>query len=141
MPEIVETVHVGEPAGEVWELIGRFGAVGAWHPMLAKVTAEGEDIGALRRAKSIDGATSIERQIDRSSARHFYRYKVLSTPLPVRDYVGELRVDDNGDGTSTVAFSARFELTLSDFRTLEEIRGFLKTGLSAIVDMRRRVLK
>ncbi len=94
MTEIVETVQVGEPAGEVWESIGRFGAVGAWRPILAKVTAGGEDIGALRRAKSIDGATSIERQIDRSSARRFYRYKVLSTPLPVRDYVGVLRVDD-----------------------------------------------
>ncbi len=141
MTEIVETVQVGEPAGEVWESIGRFGAVGAWRPMLAKVTAGGEDIGALRRAKSIDGATSIERQIDRSSARRFYRYKVLSTPLPVRDYVGVLRVDDIGDGASSVVFSARFEPTLSDFRSIEEIQGFLKTGLSSIVDLHRKVLK
>lgn len=141
MREIRETAHVGEPAGEVWEAIGGFGAIGSWHPMLAKVTTEGEGVGALRRAKSIDGATSIERQTERSSANRFYRYKILSTALPVRDYDGELRVNDNGDGTSTVVLSARFELTLSDFRTIEELRGFLKEGLSSIVDMRRRVLK
>ncbi len=126
MTEIVESVQVGEPAGEVWELIGRFGAVAAWHPMLATVTAEGEDIGALRRARSIDGLRT--------------RCRWRPGHLPVKG-VGELRVDDNGDGTSTVVYSARFEPTLSDFRSIEEIRGFLKTGLSSIVDLHRKVLK
>ena len=126
MTEIAEIAQVGEPAGEVWERIGGFGGVGEWHPMLAEVTSAGEEIGSLRRTKARNGATSIERLIDRSPEKRFYRYRILSTPLPVRNYVGELRVDDNGDGTSTVVFSARFEPTLADFRTTEEIRSFLQ---------------
>lgn len=141
MTEIVETARVGEPAGEVWEKIGGFGVVGEWHPMLATVTSAGEDVGSLRRTKARDGATSIERLIDRSSERRFYRYRILSTPLPVRDYVGELRVDDNGDGTSTVVYSASFQPTITDFRTIEEVRSFLKTGLGSIVDTHRKALK
>jgi mxaD protein len=141
MTEIVETAHVGEPAGEVWERIGGFGVVGEWHPMLAAVKSVGEDVGCLRRTKTRDGATSIERLIDRSPEERFYRYKILSTALPVRGYVGELRVDDNGDGTSTVVFSARFEPTLKDFRTIEEVRSFFKTGLGSIVDTHRKALK
>ena len=141
MTEIVETAHVGEPAGEVWERIGGFGGVGEWHPMLAAVTSAGEEVGSLRRTRMMDGATSIERLIDRAPDQRFYRYRIISTALPVRNYVGELRVDDNGDGTSTVVFSARFEPTLADFRTVEEIRSYLKTGLGSIVDTHRKPLE
>ena len=70
-----------------------------------------------------------------------YRYRIESSPIPVRDYVAEFRVDDNGDGTSTVVWSAEFEPTVTDFRTVENIRDFLKTGLGAIVDLHRPVLK
>ncbi len=141
MTKIVETAHIGEPAGEVWEHVGRFSAIGDWHAMVAKVTSEGDEVGSVRRIETTDGATSIERLIEISSAPFFYRYSIEASPLPVRDYVGELRVDDNGDGTSTVVWAADFELALSSFRTLEGVRSFIKTGLTSISDQHRRVLK
>jgi hypothetical protein len=49
--------------------------------------------------------------------------------MPVRDYVAGLRVEDNGDGTSTVVWSAEFEPTSTSFRTIEEIGEFPKSGL------------
>jgi hypothetical protein len=51
--------------------------------------------------------------------------------LPVRDYVSELRVVDNGDRTSTVWWSAEFESTSPDATsTVQTVRGFLKAGLA-----------
>jgi hypothetical protein len=82
MTQIVETVQVGEPAGEVWERIGRFGGVGEWHPMLRKVTSEGDEVGSVRRTESIDGRTSVERLVETSARPLFYRYRVESSPLP-----------------------------------------------------------
>ncbi len=115
MTKIVESVHIGEPAGEVWEQLGRFGSIGDWHGLMAKVTSEGEEVGSARRIETIESATFVERLTEMSSAPFFYRYRVETSPMHVRDSVGELRVDDNGDGTSTVVWSADFELALFRF--------------------------
>jgi len=40
-----------------------------------------------------------------------YRYSVESSSWPVCNYVGELRVEDNGDDTSVVIWSADFDVT------------------------------
>jgi hypothetical protein len=139
--KIVETARVGAPAAGRWRDIGGFGAIGDWHPMLAKVTSEGEAEDSLRFAETRGGARQTERLIKGDPGQHFYRYRMESSPMPVRDYIGELRVEDNGDGTSTVVWSAEFEPTLSGFRTVEEIRDFLKVGLQSIADLHRRVLR
>ena len=138
MTQIVETAEVGEPAAEVWARIGRFGGLADWHPMVTAATCDGEAIGAVRRVLGIDGQVSVDRLTDRSSRPFFYRYRVEETQMPVSDYVGELRVEQNEDGASTVVWSADFELTLSDFRTIENVRAFLKTGLTAVKDECRR---
>ena len=39
MTKIVETVRIAEDPDTLWREIGEFGAVGHWHPMLAKVDA------------------------------------------------------------------------------------------------------
>jgi mxaD protein len=143
MTKIVETAHVGAPAAALWRDIGGFGAVADWHPMLARVTTEGEGEGegALRMVEGRDGTRQTERLLESSPEQRFYRYKMESGPMPVRDYVAELRVEDNGDGTSTVVWSAEFEPTTTSFRTIEEIQEFLKSGLDSIVHLYRPVLK
>ena len=141
MTKIVETAHVGAPAAALWRDIGGFGAIGDWHPMLARVTTEGEGEGALRTAEGRDGTRQTERLLESSLEQRFYRYTMESGPMPVRDYVAELRVEDNGDGTSKVIWSAEFEPTLTSFRTIEEIQEFLKSGLDSIVHLHRPVLK
>lgn len=141
MENIVETVRIGEPAGELWAKIGAFDAIGDWHPMLASVTLEGEGQDVSRRARSHDGELTVERLLESAPERRSYRYRIVSTPAPVRDYAAEFRVEDNGDGTSTVVWSAEFEPTVKDFQTTEIIRSFLKAGLAAIVDLHRPVLK
>ena len=40
MTKIVETVRIAEDPDTLWREIGEFGAVGHWHPMLAKVDSE-----------------------------------------------------------------------------------------------------
>lgn len=141
MTKIVETAHVGAPAAALWRDIGGFGAVGDWHPMLARVRTEGEGEGALRIVEGRDGTRQTERLLENSREHRFYRYKMESGPMPVRDYVAELRVEDNGDGTSTVVWSAEFEPTLTSFRTIEEIQESLKSGLDSIAHLHRPVLK
>ena len=107
--------------------------------MLATVTLEGEREDSLRRAETQDGAQWVERLLESSPEQRSDRHQMESSPTPVRDHVAEFRVDD--DGTSTVVWTAEFEPTLVDFRTIGNIRAFLKAGLAAIEDLHRPVLK
>jgi len=130
MPRITETVHISKGADALWRDIGHFGAVGDWHPMVARVHTQGGPEGTIRLAESRDGSKQVERLLEAAPGERHYRYKMETTPLPVSDYVGEFRVDDNGDGTSTIAWSAEFQVRSDDEAgVVEMIRAFLKAGL------------
>lgn len=58
--------------------------------------------------------------------------------MPVRDYSAELRVEDNGDCTSTVTWWTEFELISDDKQMAETIRSFFRAGLDSIAARRRR---
>ena len=65
--------------------------------------------------------------------RHIYRYQMESTSLPVRDYVGEFRVDDSGDGTSTLTWSAQFDISAGEENEIVEmIESFLEAGVDSL---------
>ena len=137
MVSIIETVRVAEPPDALWANIGRFGAVGQWHPMLSRVDSEGEHAGSLRMAEGSDGSRQVERLLEAAPERHAYRYRLESTPMPVRDYTAEFRVDSNEDGTSTVVWSAQFEPLSDDPATTETIKAFLKAGVDNIAALHR----
>jgi hypothetical protein len=132
MNKIVETVRIAENADALWQEIGKFGNVGQWHPLLAKVDSEGEREGCVRTAQAKDGSRQTERLLEINADEHFYRYRLESTKMPVSDYVAEFKVEDNGDDTSTVVWSAEFKPQSDEAKTTEGIRNFLKAGLDNI---------
>jgi len=138
MPDIVESVHIADDARDLWCQIGEFGAVGRWHPMLAKVESEGDRAGCRRVAETRDGSRQTERLLEFAREQHFYRYRMESTALPVRNYIGEFRVEDCADQTSNVVWSARFDLTSADASdAVEGVRSFMKAGLDHLARLHR----
>jgi Polyketide cyclase / dehydrase and lipid transport len=133
MHEIIERVCIPEETGPLWREIGKFSSVGAWHPMLKKVEADGEHEGCQRVAETRDGIRQTERLLQ--VAPHRYLYRIENTAMPVRDYVAELRVEDNGDHTSTVIWSAAFVTQDDDEDTVAVVRKFLKAGLDNLSAM------
>ncbi|RQH15027.1 alpha/beta fold hydrolase [Bradyrhizobium sp. RP6] len=129
---IVESVRIAEQADTLARGIGAFSAVGEWHPMLTKVTSEGERNGSRRIAEARDGSRQTERLLEVAPDHRGYRYLIDETAMPVRDYVAEFRIIDDRDGASTVQWSVQFELTMHDAMTAEGIRTFIKTGLDSI---------
>lgn len=110
---IIESAHVAEAPEALWREIGGFGAVGKWHPWLARVDSEGEHAGCRRIAGGRDGSRQVERLLEASPERHFYRYRMESTGMPVRDYVGELRVENDG----APAVAERYRKDADSFET------------------------
>lgn len=139
MTRIIESVRIAAPPDRLWREIGGFGSVGKWHPLLARVDSEGERTGSRRTAEGQDGGRQVERLLELSPEGHFYTYRMESSAMPVRDYVGELRVEDDGDSGSTVIWSAEFEPAGGgDERQIaQSVHSFLKTGLDHLERMHR----
>lgn len=136
MPHVEVAAEIAEDPDTLWREVGSFRDVGKWHPMLASVDADGEQPGARRTAETHDGARQVELLDDVDPAARRYRYSMESTPLPVRDYVAEFRIDPAGSKASRVVWSSDFRVTSGDEAAgVEMIRGFLAAGLD---ELRRR---
>jgi hypothetical protein len=127
--KVSSSTHLNVPAEKVWELIGQFNALADWHPAFEK--SELEQGGKVRRLSLVGGGTIVERleRIDDETFR--YRYSIVDSPLPVANYVSELKVvkDESGTGCR-VEWSSEFEpvgASVSDAEKL--IRNTYETGL------------
>lgn len=135
MPHVQATTELLVDADTLWRRIGSFQRVD-WHPMLANVEGGGEEPGAVRRAKGRDGTEQVEKLLDIDPSRHFYRYAIVSTQMPVSDYVAELRVTDSHDGASAVLWASDFAVDpQQEAVAVEMIRDFLEAGVKAIEDL------
>jgi mxaD protein len=125
MPKVTMSTPVAMNADALWQSIGSFAAIGHWHPMMERVDTDGETKGSLRTLRLIGGAKLVERLEEVSPTERLYRYSILESPLPISDYFAEIRVKDNGDGTSTVEWSSDFKVNSSSERdvvkTVQEV--------------------
>jgi hypothetical protein len=123
-------------ADAVWRSIGGFNALPSWHPAVATSEASGEGKGSTRTLGLAGGGSIVERLEASDPARRSYRYSILSGPLPVADYVSELQVRDNGDGTSTVEWSSDFQPKgANEDDAVAAIRGVYQAGLDNLRKM------
>lgn len=94
---------------EVWAKIGKFCAISDWHPAVAKCEESKKDDVAFRLLTLGDGATINEEHTGTSETG--YTYKILESPLPVKDYSASfsVRPDYNSEGNSVISWSASFQ--------------------------------
>jgi carbon monoxide dehydrogenase subunit G len=123
------TTHLNVPAEKVWELIGQFKALADWHPAVEK--SELEQGGQVRRLSLVDGGIIVER-LERTDDETFtYRYSIIESPLPVANYMSELRVvkDESGKGCR-VEWSSEFDPSGASASDAEKvIRDIYEAGL------------
>ncbi len=135
---VSSSTHIDVPAERVWELIGQFKALADWHPAVEK--SELEQGGKMRRLSLVGGGTIVERleRIDDESFK--YSYSIVNSPLPVTNYVSELKVvkDDSGKGCR-VEWSSEFEPAGTSASDAEKvIRDFYEAGVKNLQALFRR---
>jgi hypothetical protein len=130
MPHAEQTRLIAAMPDVLWRQIGSFGSVAHWHPMLDEAECDGESVGARRKIHAKDGTFWIERLRALMPRGRGYRYSVEAGTMPVSNYVSELRVEDNGDGTSIVTWSSDFDvIDDNDLKVVTEVEDFFKTAL------------
>ena len=112
----------------VWSLVGDPQKFAAWHPAVIQSEVE----GATRRCTLADGATIIEEIVRHSDSDRSYSYRIVESPLPIRDYVSTLRVEPDGQG-ARLTWESEFEAVGAPADEVETmLRGLYQAGLDSL---------
>lgn len=133
MANVTRSGAFGAPAEKIWEAIGDFHALGAWHPAVEKQTAEGD----LRHLHIPGGGVIVERLLgeETNGPTRSYAYEILSGPLPVENYRSVLSVAPAGSAPgsgSVVVWTSTFEPTADAAFRL--VAGIYEAGLKALAE-------
>ncbi|MGC0422987.1 SRPBCC family protein [Embleya sp. AB8] len=137
MREISRSAVIAATPDKIWAVVGDFGALGDWHPVVPPSTIEGggdaNTPGAIR-AFAIDGeVVSREQLLSHDADAHRMSYALIQVPLAVTDYVGTLAVNPHPDG-SEVVWSAVYAGDEDVVETVEAVfaEGTYGAGLTAL---------
>ncbi len=115
MTRVYASSIINAPVAEVWAHIRDFNALPKWHPGFVNSRIEdgrpGDSVGCIRVFDLADGGGTLREQllalsdIDRACT-----YSILSSPMPLHNYVAILRLHPVIDGDATfIEWSSNFE--------------------------------
>lgn len=129
MNNVLVCFEYDQPAARLWQIIGDPAAIAAWHPVLDRSPRDGD----VRTCVLKDGAVIHERIEEVNQADLFYRYAMIDSPLPVRNYRSTIRVREVGASRCRVEWSSTFDAPPeAAAQMIETIRGIYDAGLSAV---------
>ncbi len=100
-------------ADEIWKNLSSFRDVEKYIPLIKSSTVVGSGVGA-KRTCIIPSESGQEEKIE-EEIKSFdddaktLSYSIISSPLPVENYLGTIKVKDIGDGRCEVEWSSTFE--------------------------------
>jgi hypothetical protein len=101
------TREVAAPASTVWQTARDFAGITKFLPMFELVGTCENKVGTLRTLKQGD-AVFIERLEALDDVARLQRYAIVEAPIPIKNYVGEISVQDLGNNRSAITWSSTF---------------------------------
>lgn len=136
MAKIKMETRLAASADMLWKTIGGFNALPAWHPAIERSESDGQTRGSVRTLSLVGGGTITERLEHVSDTERVYRYSIIDSPLPIANYIAQIRVIDNGDGTSTVEWSSEFDpAKMPEGDAVRTIQGIYQAGFDNLKKM------
>ncbi len=82
-----------------------------------------------------DGSKLVERLEAFDPDLHAYRYAIVESNLPIKDYTAEFRIDEAGADESLVVWTARFDSLGADAdESAALVDQFLRAGVEALAE-------
>jgi mxaD protein len=109
---VTRTVDIPAPVDKVWAAVKDFDSLNKWHPGFAQdeiVKGDNNKPGAVRKLTIKDGPSFTEELLAFDDAKHTYKYRIIESPLPLRDYVSHIAVKPGPKGGSQVTWSGTFK--------------------------------
>jgi mxaD protein len=109
--KVTETIEIRAPADKVWAAVKDYDSLHKWHPGFADdkiVKGKNNEPGAVRSLTIKDGPTFTEELLSFDAGKKTYKYRIIESPLPLRDYVSSISLTESGKGTTVVTWVGDF---------------------------------
>ena len=97
---------------KAWDAIKKFDSIHTWHPAAEStvllVGENGKPL-AVREFQTRDGGFVISELLEYDETKMWFKYRIIKTNFPLRNYVAEMQVVPADDGGSVVLWSAQFQ--------------------------------
>lgn len=129
--EVSKQLDLAVPPDKVWAAVGEFCGIGDWHPAVATCELSNRDKDTIRTLTLKGGGTIVEKLVRWEPRKHSYTYAIISSPLPVSDYVSTISVKPAGAGSKLV-WKGKFKPVGDEAKAKDTIAGIYTDGLAAI---------
>ena len=139
MAKVSVTKKIAAPAAKVWTMVSNWGGTHDWIPGVGPVTVNGAGVGATRSAE-LDPATGFPGLITESldafdEQTRYFRYSIVGdSPIPIKNYVAEMRVTELTDESCEVLWQSEWEAAgeLSEDELLAAFTGLYQISLDNV---------
>ncbi len=121
-------------ADDLWNTVDFHAPFENFMPPIKSSSMEGKGIGARKTNILKDGGGKVYLQLAYYNPKiRGYNYVIRSSPLPLKDYVGEVRVTDLGDGRAQLTWRGFFgEEGVEQAKADEIMQGFYEAVATGI---------
>ncbi len=130
----VDPKKVDAETAALWQRFGGWCAIAEWHPAVKKCeeTKEGDDV--FRTLTLGDGGKIKEKLLDKTPTS--YRYAIVESPLPVKNYEAQFSVvpDDDDEDEVNIVWAATYDAAdgKEDKDARGAIDGVFKDGIASL---------
>lgn len=127
----VDPKAANEDSKLLWQRFGNFCQIAEWHPVVRSCT-EGKEDGVVYRTLSLEDGGKIKEKLLGLSPSG-YRYAIVESPLPVKNYEANFSVNSTNDELDIV-WSASYDAAdgKADSAARAAIDGVFKSGIASI---------
>ncbi|HYD48617.1 MAG TPA: SRPBCC family protein [Terriglobales bacterium] len=130
--EVVVVEEVEAPLDEVWEIASDFGGIQRWSPAIERCTVTGTGVGAVRSVE-MNGIALSERLEALDNDRHRLQYSIVEGPLPLKNYLATIEVEETAEDRCRIRWSSTFEpVGLSEEQAKQLIDTIYRQGIQGM---------
>ena len=133
MAKISVNENYAANASEVWKKLSDFGGLAGWMPGVTSCEVKGEGIGAVRTLMM--GPMKVVEKLESFDAdSRSLSYSLVEGPMPLRNFLGTIKVTETSPSGCRVDWSAAFDLPegVSEKQIAPGIEGGYGGGLRAL---------
>lgn len=133
MANVSLSVDLNAPADNVWEVVGDFNGLTKFISAIVDSSTEGAGVGAVRTLTLDNDDKIVERLDSLDDQTRKLSYSIITSPLPLDDYLAVMDVQDLGDSQSRLVWSSTFEPKgVSETEAVELLEGIYSLGFSGL---------
>jgi len=137
--KVIRSTVLNHPIDRVWDVLRDFNGHDRWHPEVETSSIErgwdADRVGCIRKFKLSDGSELREQLLKLSDLETAYSYCLYDTPIPLLNYVSEVRLIPVTDEDATFwEWQGRFDTPKDRREELTEMVGteIYEAGFDAI---------